>query len=46
MASFRPTGERYDGKGIEPDRKTVTIWSDYLGQTDVGIRLALMHLAE
>jgi len=46
MASFRPNGERYDGKGIQPDRKTPTIWSDYLGQTDIGIRLALMFLSE
>ncbi len=46
MASFRRTGERYDGKGIEPDRKTVRLYTDFIGQTDVGIRLAQLFLKQ
>jgi len=40
MASFRPDGRRYDGRGIEVDVAVVPAASDYLGSTDSDLEAA------
>ncbi len=34
MASFRPTGERYDGRGVAPDVVVEPLASDFVGTSD------------
>lgn len=46
MASFRPSGVRYDGRGVEPDRRVRPLASDFLeGGTDAVLDAALAELA-
>jgi len=44
MASFRPNGNRYDGKGVEVDRLLLPAPSDLLGGTDTVLDAALALL--
>ncbi|MCA8959409.1 MAG: hypothetical protein KDC38_02800, partial [Planctomycetes bacterium] len=37
MASFRPDGRRYDGRGIEPDVEVGRTVDDAIGRTDTGL---------
>ncbi len=41
MASFRPNGQRYDGKGIQPDVSHVPVASDTTGETDTALSAAM-----
>ena len=45
MASFRPNGQRYDGKGIAPDVEVGPILSDLLGSTDSILDAAVKRLS-
>ena len=45
MASFRPNGQRYDGKGIAPDVEMGPILSDLLGSTDSVLDAAVKRLS-
>ena len=44
MASFRPNGQRYDGKGVAPDVEMRPILSDLLGSTDSVLDAAVKRL--
>lgn len=44
MASFRPNGQRYDGKGIIPDVMQEAVLSDVLGVTDTVLAAAVKRL--
>jgi len=46
MASFRPNGQRYDGKGIAPDVEMAPILSDLLRSTDSGLDAAVKRLGQ
>ncbi len=41
MASYRPNGRLYDGNGIEVDVRAEPTISDYLGETDTALALAM-----
>ena len=44
MASFRPTGARYDGKGVPPDIEVVETLADHLAGRDTVLERALKEL--
>lgn len=44
MASFRPDGRLYDGRGIEVDVEVRPAWQDVIGRTDTQLEAALDRL--
>ncbi len=46
MASFRPSGQRYDGKGVAPDVEMAPILSDLMGSTDSVLDAAVKRLSQ
>ncbi len=46
MASFRPTGARYDGKGVEPDIRVERTLAELAGEEDPTLERAIAHLRE
>lgn len=46
MASFRPTGQLYDGNGIEPDVYIDPAPTDFVGQTDTTLDAAVTLLSQ
>lgn len=46
MASFRPNGRRYDGRGIEVDVEVVPNVGDLIGSTDSDLEAARRRIAE
>jgi C-terminal processing protease CtpA/Prc len=47
MASFRPSGARYDGLGIEPDVRVDLLATDFLEEgTDSVLEAALERIRE
>ncbi len=46
MASFRPDGRLYDGRGVEPDVVVEREIGDILGTSDSALEAAMKHLRE
>ena len=44
MASFRPDGARYDGRGVEPDVVVLPAPEDLVGEGDAQLEAALRLL--
>jgi hypothetical protein len=44
MASYRPDGRLYDGRGIQPDILRKPIPADFIGRTDMVVNAAIDHL--
>lgn len=44
MASFRPDGRLYEGRGVEPDIEVKPVATDFIGQSDTAIEAALKRL--
>ena len=45
MASFRPTGQLYDGNGIQPDIRVEPVPTDFIGKTDTTLAAAVSILS-
>jgi hypothetical protein len=46
MASYRPDGRLYDGRGIEPDILRKPIPAEFIGRTDLTLDAAVAHLLD
>jgi hypothetical protein len=44
MASFQPSGELYDGNGIQPDVIVEPIPTDFIGRSDTVLDTAIRHI--
>jgi C-terminal processing protease CtpA/Prc len=46
MASFQPSGELYDGNGVQPDIVVEPLGTDFIGQTDTALDKAIQYIGE
>ena len=44
MASFQPSGELYDGNGVQPDIVVEPLGTDFIGRTDTALDRAIRYI--